>query len=106
MCFTREEKRNLGKKSGVVEIADNPSRAIRSYAERALQYKPPYQREKQMKSLAALILSIVIVWVVWNVIGGLVGGLLHLAITIAVISLFVFAVAAVYRMLTGQKQTY
>ena len=73
---------------------------------RALQFKPLCQREKQMKNLAALILSIVIVWFVWNLIGGLVGGLLHLAIVIAVISLFVCAVAAVYRMLTQQKQTY
>ena len=59
-----------------------------------------------MKSLAALVISFIIVLIVWNVVGHILGSLVSLALSIAAICLFVYAVATVYRMLTRQKQTY
>jgi purine-cytosine permease-like protein len=72
----------------------------------ASQLRALCRREIQMKSLAALVISFIIVMVVWNVVGHILGSLVSLALSIAAICLFVYAVATVYRMLTKQKQTY
>ena len=47
--------------------------------------------------------ALVIVWVVWNLIKGLLFGVLGIAFQIALIALFCWAVYAVYKALNREK---
>jgi membrane associated rhomboid family serine protease len=56
-----------------------------------------------MKNVLLIVVSIFIVWVVWNLIRGLLFGLLGIAVQIALIGLFCWAVYAVYKALNREK---
>ena len=58
-----------------------------------------------MKNVLLLVASLLIVWVVWNVIKGLFFGLFGMAFQILLIGLFCYAVYTVYRALNRQKIT-
>jgi hypothetical protein len=63
-------------------------------------------RAKAMQNFWKLILTLVIAWIVWQIIKGLVLTAVHLAITIAVIAVLVWMVSAIYKSLTREKLKY
>jgi membrane associated rhomboid family serine protease len=56
-----------------------------------------------MKNVLLLVVSLVIVWIVWNLIKGLLFGVIGIAFQIALIALFCWAVYAVYKALNREK---
>lgn len=56
-----------------------------------------------MKNVVLIFISLFIVWVVWNVIKGLLFTTLHIAFQLAIVALFCYAVYAVYKALNRQK---
>jgi hypothetical protein len=56
-----------------------------------------------MKNFLMLILAIILVWVVWRVIVSLAFSIIHIAILIGMIALFVWLVSLVFKALTREK---
>jgi hypothetical protein len=57
-----------------------------------------------MKNALMLIVAFVVVYFVWHIVMSLFGGILALAINLAILAVFCYAVYAVYKMLTREKQ--
>lgn len=56
-----------------------------------------------MKNVVLILVSMLIVWVVWNMIKGLLFAGLGIVFQLAIIALFCFAVYSVYKALNRQK---
>ena len=59
-----------------------------------------------MKNAIALVVAVIIVWVLWHVVVGIVGMVVGPLIWLALTLAFCYAVYAVYKMLSKEKQTY
>jgi hypothetical protein len=59
-----------------------------------------------MKNVLMFLLALVIVWVVWNIVMGLLAKILGTIISIGLILLFCFIVYNVYKALTREKLKY
>jgi membrane associated rhomboid family serine protease len=59
-----------------------------------------------MKNFVMLILAVIAVWFVWHIIMGLFASVIHIAIIIGMIALFVWLVSSVYKALTREKVKY
>jgi hypothetical protein len=57
-----------------------------------------------MKNALMLILAFVVVYFIWHIVMGLLGPLVGLLISVALLAAFCYAVYAVYKMLTREKQ--
>ena len=56
-----------------------------------------------MKNVLLIVVSLIIVWIVWNMIKGLLIGVLGMAFQLALIALFCYAVYRVYKALNREK---
>ena len=56
-----------------------------------------------MKNVLLILVSLFIVWVVWNMIKGLLFGVLGIAFQLALVALFCYAVYRVYKALNREK---
>ena len=56
-----------------------------------------------MKNVVLILISVFVVWVVFNMIKALLFTTLHIALQLAIVALFCYAVYAVYKLLTRQK---
>jgi hypothetical protein len=56
-----------------------------------------------MKNFLMLLLAFVIVWIVWRIIVGFALSIIHIALIIGMIALFIWLVSVVYRALTREK---
>lgn len=56
-----------------------------------------------MKQALMLLLAFVIVWFVWRIVMGLVGGLLGMVFHLAIIGLFCYLIYVVYKALMREK---
>ncbi len=59
-----------------------------------------------MKNFLMLILALAAAWIVWHLIIGFVASIFHIALTIAVIALFIWLVSSIYTALTREKVKY
>jgi hypothetical protein len=55
---------------------------------------------KTMKNVLGFIVAVVVAWIVWHLIISLFSSVIHIAIAIAAIALFVWLVAAIYNAMT------
>ncbi len=57
-----------------------------------------------MKNALMLVVAFLVVYFIWHIVLGLFGGVLALVINLAILAVFCYAVYAVYKMLTREKQ--
>jgi membrane protein required for beta-lactamase induction len=58
---------------------------------------------RKMKNVLLIAVSILIVWMVWNLLKGVLFGLFGMALQIVMIGLFCWAVYMVYKAMTREK---
>jgi membrane associated rhomboid family serine protease len=59
-----------------------------------------------MQNFWKLLFALILAWIVWQVVKGLVLSVLHIAFTIAVIAFLVWIVSAIYKSMTREKLKY
>lgn len=56
-----------------------------------------------MEKIVKLALAVIVVWIAWGIITHLLGGLVHLAVQVALLALACYLVMLVYRAMTRQR---